>query len=176
MKDCIQSNQTKPRSGGGTAEWGCQTITCLRNESHILKTVPFSSLSNRFPNIDLLTYKVSQIIVLITCLQIENFVPRSLILILPISFSYLCVLPEISSIMDRNNNGYLRCISDFKGKDSKVVSMVFTVHISQILLIKLRNFSICYSLLSIVCNHEEWLIFHQMTSLHLLSCSSDFFP
>lgn len=157
------------------AEWGCQTITCLHNESHILKNAPFSSLSNRFPNIDL-TYKVSQIIVLITCLQIENFFLSSLILILPISFSYLYVLPEISSTMDRNNSWYLRCISDFKGKDSKVVSMMFTVHISQILLIKLRNFSTCYSLLSILCNHKEWLIFHQMTSLHLLSCSSDFFP
>lgn len=116
---------------GQEKEWlnGCQTITCLHNESHILKNAPFSSLSNRFPNIDL-TYKVSQIIVLITCLQIENFFLSSLILILPISFSYLYVLPEISSTMDRNNSWYLRCISDFKGKDSKVVSMMFTVHIS----------------------------------------------
>lgn len=113
----------------------------------------------------LITCEVSHIIVLIACLQREHFVSPNLILTLPISFSCLCVLPKTSStMMNRNNNsGYLCHISDFKEKNSKAVSVVCTVYICWSVLIKLRNFSFFYSLLS---TKSSWIFVKCLLSIY----------
>lgn len=101
--------------------------------------------------------KVSHVLVLTTHPHIENFVSPKLILILPVSLSFLFALPETSStMMGRNNIGLHLCSHyNFKGKDSKVASVMSTVYICQILLIMSRNFCLFYSLLNVVgFNHR----------------------
>lgn len=155
-------------------ELGCvQTTTCLHNDTRILKTAPFSPPSNRFPNVTLITYKVSQIIVLTACPHIGNFVSPKLILILPVSLSCLFVSPQTSRIMiDRNHMSWHLCyLFNLKGKDFKVVSVISTVCICQIPLIKRRKFYFFYSFLSVVVfNHRvvEFLSNVSFMSIELL--------